>query len=700
MGLTPLASKVLPKTRTELLARADTIHLLYRQSAPAIAFTILSTLFISAILWQDADPRLLLGWAGLVHAMIAWRGFIFYRYFRRKPQGLDRLQWERPFVLALFASAAVWSVGLTSVAVHLSLEGRLFAYFFLMGMAAGAISVFIALRYAAIITVSIMLAPMTLVFLSSGRTPEMITAIAACVVIVSTISGTKTHRNSLVKIFMLTYELADKAQKLEKARLVAEHAKNTRGQFVASVSHEIRTPLSVILGMIEMIRAEPLSPLGARYVRTLETAGAHLKSLVDNVLDFVKIDENQMDLQEQSADLVDIAQKITEVFAEAATRKGIRLVLDHRGLSQPHWVVDQQRLQQILINVVGNALNYSESGVVTIKLRDCKRQSGVAIVVADQGLGIPKDKLEQIFEPYIQGQDRRLDEVPSTGLGLAITKKLVELMGGKIKVRSRLGVGSVFQITLPLVPARSGVADHQGAPVKKVSYSDLRGKSLLVAEDIPLARDLIKDFVHGTGMVTVFVGFGVEALERVKTTPFDLILLDLQMAPKGGIETTKDIRRYEAETGFTRCPIIIQSADNRIESVDASLAAGADHFLPKPFSRNQLLGALTQVLQGNDRRSERAAPPLDPALVRLLPRFVSETAAALETVRLALDAGDFSTAAEELHKIKGNCGMFQCLDLYHQADEWEQTCRTENLEAAREQHAQFLADFQKVRAAL
>lgn len=679
-----------------LKAKADSIDLLFRQSAPAVVLSLLSALLLTTVLWEEANHADLLTWLGLVAASLVIRSVIFILYFRAKPEGLKRLRWQTPFLVALFTSASVWSGGITLIATNLPIEGRLFTYFFLMGMAAGAISVFIALRFAAIITVTIMLAPMTLLFLSSGSLPQIITGIAASIAIVSTISGTKILGNSLSRIFSLTHELEEQTAKLESARASAEEAKELRGQFIASISHEIRTPLGVMLGMIELIASEKQTAKARTHIATLETAGDHLKSLIDNVLDFVKIDDGRMELFSERINLPEQAEAVKSMLAPRAAAKEIAIHLDTSELTNPFWYADRQRLRQILFNLVGNAVKYSERGEINISLRTVTGNRGVAISVADEGIGIEPSALELIFEAYSQEHGRRLDELQSTGLGLAITKQLAELMGGEIKVRSKVGVGSTFSVFLPLAQAY----EFERRVTSREESSDLTRRrsdlSILIAEDMPLNRQLIASFLESSGEQLTFVNDGAAAVDAVRKRAFNLILMDLQMGPIGGLAATRQIREIEVELNRPRTPIIIQSADNRQECVDASLNAGACEFLPKPFSRTQLVRALDRALDITKREDERDG--LDPSLIAFLPKFISATDELLNQINRHIARQDFEAASFDIHGLKGYCGMFQQKRLEAIAARWEKAIITEDRHTMESLQIEFNSWFNTVKA--
>jgi signal transduction histidine kinase/DNA-binding NarL/FixJ family response regulator len=678
--------------------KSDIVDLIYRQSVGALLMTVISASILASIIWDNADHLSVIIWLIAVYTSIVSRGIVFALYFKKNPQGVDREKWEMPFAIGVLISAAVWSIGATIIAIDLALTDQLAVFFFQMGMAAGAISVFGAIRYIALSTVAIMLLPAGLLFAFSGETFQSLIAIGASLFLISTIRSTKILANTLNDVFNLTYNLSDQAVKLEIARQSAELAKNTRGQFIASLSHEIRTPLNVILGMIELLRGRIQDPQNDHYYKSLDSASKHLSSLVDNVLDFSKIDEDKNVLAVRPVNLIEVVQDVANVFSDQAKTKGISLSVVSSNLDKSTWLADQQRLRHILFNLVSNAIKYSDSGEVTLGVYS--KDEGVEFSVKDAGKGIPKEQIIHIFDPYYQSPHQKLDQLSSTGLGLSICKKLAHQMGGDLNVESVVGVGSIFTIYLPLMNSESLTPKSVSEPDNHLvdSIPNLSGRKILVAEDSPLNQQLIRDFVEGTNLQLIFTANGQETLSVLENESVDLLLLDLQMEVMGGLELINRIRAQEEKNGLPSTPIIIQTADNRRESRLACLEAGANRFLAKPFSRERLVSEIVEELNGTPKANLNGSMDMDPSLVRLFPRFLEGTDDSLIKISSALAAQDFAQASKTIHEVKGYCGMFKQDDLFQLAGLIENHCEQGELASAQNILEEFQSLFNELKA--
>ncbi|NRP28655.1 Autoinducer 2 sensor kinase/phosphatase LuxQ [Marinobacterium sp. xm-d-420] len=688
------------KRELQKQVKSDIVDLIYRQSVGALLMTVISASILASIIWDNADHLSVVIWLISVFTSIIFRGIIFALYFKNNPQGVNREKWEIPFAVGVLISAAVWSIGITIIAIDLALTDQIAVFFFQMGMAAGAISVFGAIRYIALSTVAIMLVPAGLLFAFSGETFQTLIAVGASLFLISTIRSTKILANTLNDVFNLTYNLSDQAVKLEIARQSAELAKNTRGQFIASLSHEIRTPLNVILGMIELLRGRFQDPQNDHYYKSLDSASKHLSSLVDNVLDFSKIDEDKNVLSVRTVNLLEVVQDVVDVFSDQAKTKGITLTLSSSNLTKSTWLADQQRLRQILFNLVSNAIKYSDSGEVTLSVYS--KDEGVEFSVTDAGKGIPKEQILHIFDPYFQYPHQKLDQLSSTGLGLSICKKLAHQMGGDLNVESVVGVGSIFTIYLPLMHSESVKPQKMIEPDPDThtveSIPDLSGKKILVAEDSPLNQQLIRDFVEGTNLQLIFTANGQETLSVLEHESVDLLLLDLQMEVMGGLELINRIRAQEEKSDLPSTPIIIQTADNRRESRLACLDAGANRFLAKPFSRKRLVSEIIEALEGNPKPCLDGSEQMDPSLIRLFPRFLEGTDDSLIKINSALAAQDLAQASKTTHEVKGYCGMFKQDDLFQLAGLIENHCEQGELASAKNLLNEFEILFNELKA--
>jgi signal transduction histidine kinase/ligand-binding sensor domain-containing protein/ActR/RegA family two-component response regulator len=402
-------------------------------------------------------------------------------------------------------------------------------------------------------------------------------------------------------------------QEIERLLAAARQASQFKSEFLANVSHEIRTPMNGILGMTDMVLASEVTPEQREYLETARLSASSLLTLLNDVLDFSKVEAGKLDLNPISFSLRLCAHQTVKVFSLAAGEKRLHLSVDIGDEVPDRLVGDPDRLQQVLINLIGNAIKFTAQGGVRLVV-NCQRppESGVFLVqfgVHDSGIGIPADKTQLIFEAFRQADGSTTRQFGGTGLGLAICSKLVELMGGRIWVTSEPGQGSVFHFTV-----RFAVAPPEQAPVP-VDTPSLRsllgatmvnagaspstgsaptGLRVLLAEDNLVNQQLERRLLERRGHRVTIAATGRQALECLERESFDIILMDVQMPDMDGLEATEVIRTREREAG-THTPIIALTARTMKEDRDRCLAAGMDAFVTKPIQAAEFLKVVESV---------------------------------------------------------------------------------------------------------
>ena len=384
------------------------------------------------------------------------------------------------------------------------------------------------------------------------------------------------------------------AERLGDLRDEAEKANRTKSDFLAVMSHEIRTPLNVVLGMTELLRETALSEDQRGCVDAVAGNSKLLRRLISNVLDVSKIESGQLALEEVSFDALSAIEDAVESLASRARAKGLRLLFD--GPRPPVMLVaDEMRLRQVVLNLVGNAIKFTEEGIVSVAVACTPQPQGstrLTIRVKDSGVGIGEEKLETIFERFVQGSTSTTRTSGGSGLGLHIARSLAELMGGSLEVRSELGVGSVFTFQASLRDAGVAKRGHlQAVP----SHAPRPGLRVMVVEDTQDNRILMKRFLELEGCEVLLAEHGEDALARLSVSrPPDLILLDVEMPVMDGISCAARIRAWEAREGRERVPIVALTAHALAGFRDRCLASGMDAYVTKPIERATLREALVR----------------------------------------------------------------------------------------------------------
>ena len=413
----------------------------------------------------------------------------------------------------------------------------------------------------------------------------------------------------------------------QQARAVAESASRAKTDFLAHISHEIRTPLNAVLGMGQLLAETPLSPLQKRYVEVFASAGEHLRHLLDNVLDLARIEAGELHLQAEAFAPAALLTDLQSLFEPRAQAKHLAFDLS-LGVSLPEWVMgDPHRLRQILINLLGNAIKFTQRGQV--ELAAYAQADELVFEVKDSGIGIPAQRLKAVFEPFTQADAQIAVEHGGSGLGLAITRRLAQAMGGDVSIQSTPDIGTQVHLRLPMpacagAPAltakaaalAAGGAAERGADGEtnagSLAPSLLSGRRLLLAEDNANNVLVIEGLLRDTGALLTVVGDGQAAVLAAQTPGWDLILMDLRMPHMDGLAATRAIRTEERRSGRAPVPVVALSASALASEIKACLNAGCNAYLSKPVDKTRLLATLVAQL-GTGSAAAPAAPATTPA---------------------------------------------------------------------------------------
>lgn len=503
----------------------------------------------------------------------------------------------------------------------------------------------------------------------------------------------------VIKLFGTVMDITkSKKSELEiiKARLEAEKMARIKQDFLANMSHEIRTPMNAILGFTDIVLEDEINERVKNNILRIKQAGNNLLVIINDILDFSKIEAGQLEIENVSFDLKSTLDYIKAQFEEFSKRKNIRLYFDVDSEIPDVITGDEVRLNQILTNLINNAIKFTEKGFVEVRVKPIEETNQfvkIQFEIEDTGIGIPKSKQAKMFDSFTQAASDTTRKYGGTGLGLAISKRLVEMQNGHISVDSEEGVGSTFKFSIDYGICHQVI--ESSVVIDKSKNEDIEGVNVLLVEDNRMNRELAIHFLKQWGVIYDVALNGLEAFEKVKTTAYDVVLMDISMPVMDGYTATKEIRSLN--TGAGEIPIIAMTANAFSDDVKKCFEVGMNDHIAKPFKAPDLKskihnlvfkGPATTIELNNHENNSEELPEektSNPSLVSLktleemgsgnkdfirdmVNIFIEETPKTLEKIVSAKKDKDLEALKAAVHKFRSPAGLLGVSEIVELAE--------------------------------
>ncbi len=525
-------------------------------------------------------------------------------------------------------------------------------------------------------------------------------------------------------------ERRDIESAIVEARNAAIESARTKTAFLANMSHEIRTPLNGVIGMTGLLLDTNLSLEQLHYTNIIKQSADLLLEIVNEILDFSKIEAGKMELEQIMFDLSELLNGIIEFFKLEAKRKGLRIKLEISDNVPTIICGDSSRLRQIFNNLISNAIKFTDSGKITVKVsKQAENDEEIVLkfVVADTGMGISKDKQNFLFQPFTQSDVSTTRRFGGTGLGLAISKQLAGMMNGEIGVESELNQGSKFWFTAEFgKQAKSNIAiTENGVNIPKSIESKpailSTDAKILVAEDNEINKQVVLGMLRSLGFQADFVSNGREAVNALKRKDYEVILMDCHMPEMDGFAATREIRSLGNGKNSTK--IVAMTANALIGEEECCLEYGMDDYLSKPMSKDELLKVLSKHLSSVEKKLDSGTNFVQHRLEDILDKqalenlrqietrgeknFVAETIKLyfihaekqIEEIKHAVSSKNCNDLYLKAHSLKGSSGSIGLTTVYKICEELETQCRADNLHLSEQILNKLLSEFDKIKPA-
>ncbi|MEJ6000372.1 ATP-binding protein [Paucibacter soli] len=573
---------------------------LYELTLAPTSLGVLFSIVPLLLLWDHLPQGLLLSWfaARALVAALRCSDVLSFRYARPGPDQIE--PWRQRYLTLLSLDALSW--GAMGWYFHTPAIPELDGIMLSTIVGLGAIGLFSlgGVLWAHLLFCGILFAPLALYLGLQNSPAGWFSLLGLGLFLGVSLFESRRSQARHAGLLRLRFENAHIAEQRRQALQSAEHSSTSKSRFVAVMSHEIRTPLNGILGMTQLLERSKLDAQQREQVDIVRRSGRHLLTLVNDILDLARIESGKLVVEAHALELAEAVDDVCRLLAQTAKEKG--LAFDCRlapGL--PRLIMgDAPRIKQVLHNLIGNAIKFTERGSVSVEVStvlDMRAGTLLHVAVRDTGAGIPADQMERVFAPFEQADNTRPRQHEGSGLGLTISRELARAMGGDLRCASLPGQGSVFEFTLPLRAGPMAPVPPAPPPLAgSLPLPALRGRVLLV-DDSAVNLLVASTMLERCGLTVDQAENGREALQRMQATAYDLVLMDCQMPGMNGFEATQAWRQHEAREALaTRTPIVALTASAVNSDRQRCLECGMDDYLVKPFEMDDLTTLVQRYL--------------------------------------------------------------------------------------------------------